>query len=565
MATQEHRTEGSSLSTPRVVVSPWIVLIVLALGFFMILLDTTIVNVAIPSMINGLHASFDQILWVLNAYILVYAVLLITAGRLGDMIGPKKLYTTGLILFTISSFACGWAQTPHQLIFFRILQGVGGAILTPQSMSIITFIFPPEKRGAAFGIWAAAAGLAAVTGPTVGGLLTTAFSWRAIFFVNVPIGIATLVLVYLIMPELTIHRKHRLDVPGVALASAGLFAAIFALIEGQRYDWGPISTLGSFSIGSIKASLYSIPTLLIAGLALLVAFAIWEAHTEEPLLPLSLFKDRNFAVCNGISFITSFGILAMFLPLTIFLQSVLGLSALDAGIALVPSSLTSMIFSPIVGNLADRFSAKWLLSAGLALYALGMGLLVQAASLHATGATFTPALLIAGVGMGFVWAPLVSTAMRNISPTQAGAASGFINTVRQVGMVLGTAVVGAILQHQLASELGRQAARAAGAAHLPAPEAKGFVDGMSRAARNGFQLGRGQSGGSTTPQLQTLAHSVFQQSYLNAVRPTLAVPIAVVLIGAAAAMLLKTSRRQASEEAAFERREERAGVAAAGE
>src|SRR5436305_1279993 len=200
--------------------SPWVTLLVLTLGFFMILLDTTIVNVAIPSMIDGLHAGLDEILWVLNAYILVYAVLLITAGRLGDMYGPKRMFILGLAIFTLASALCGLAQTPTQLIIFRILQGVGGAILTPQSLSIITSIFPPEKRGAAFGVWGAVAGLAAIAGPTLGGFLVTQYDWPAIFYVNVPIGIIAIILAYLLMPELTIHRKHGLDLLGVFLASS---------------------------------------------------------------------------------------------------------------------------------------------------------------------------------------------------------------------------------------------------------------------------------------------------------------------------------------------------------
>lgn len=227
---------GPTLSTPRIVTNPWIILIVLALGFFMILLDTTIVNVAIPSIIDGLHASLDQILWILNAYILVYAVLLITAGRLGDMFGPKKLFISGMVLFTLASMACGLAQTPNQLILFRTIQAIGGALLTPQSLSMITSIFPPERRGAAFGLWGGVAGLASVAGPTLGGFLTTTFSWRAIFYVNLPIGIVALTLAVLVMPELTSHHRHQLDVVGVLLATAGLFALVFGLIEGERYS-----------------------------------------------------------------------------------------------------------------------------------------------------------------------------------------------------------------------------------------------------------------------------------------------------------------------------------------
>src|SRR5579884_1310806 len=256
------RSPETTLSKPPIVVSPWLVLITVALGFFMILLDTTIVNVAIPSIIDGLHATLDQILWVLNAYILVYAGLLITAGRWGDMFGPKKLFLGGMALFILASAASGLAQDPNQLILFRIIQAIGGALLTPQTLSIITSIFPPEKRGAAFGVWGAVAGLAAVAGPTLGGYLTTTYTWRAIFYVNVPIGIVALVLAILLMPELTQHRQHHLDFVGVGLASAGLFALVFGLIEGERYNWGRINDFASFDLGPIHGSLVSIPTIL---------------------------------------------------------------------------------------------------------------------------------------------------------------------------------------------------------------------------------------------------------------------------------------------------------------
>src|SRR5438477_11498171 len=230
----------------------WLVLVFLILGFFMLLLDTTIVNIAIPAMISGLNSSLDQILWVINAYLLAYAVLLITAGRLGDFFGPRRLFALGLAIFTVASALCGLAQDGNQLIAARILQGVGGAILTPQTLSIITVIFPPERRGAAFGVWGAVAGVATVTGPTLGGFLVTYINWRWIFFVNVPVGLIALAGALLVVPDLRPGRRHRLDIVGVLLASSGLFLGILALIEGQRFDWGLIGTVGSFSIGTSR-------------------------------------------------------------------------------------------------------------------------------------------------------------------------------------------------------------------------------------------------------------------------------------------------------------------------
>src|SRR6478672_4686005 len=258
--------------------NPWLVLVVLTTGFFMILLDTTIVNVAIPAMSTALNTTLDQILWVLNAYILVYAVLLITAGRLGDLYGQRNLFAIGLAIFTLASALCGFAQDANQLIVARVFQGVGGALLTPQTLAILTSLFPPERRGTAFGIWAGVAGLATLAGPTVGGAIVTYIDWRWIFYVNVPIGIAALVATFVIIPDLRPGRQHGWDVVGIFLATAGLFGLVFGLIEGERFNWGEV---GSYVI--------TIPEVIGAGVVLLIIFVIWERYQAAPLVPLSLF------------------------------------------------------------------------------------------------------------------------------------------------------------------------------------------------------------------------------------------------------------------------------------
>src|SRR5450759_2850193 len=252
--------------------NPWLVLVVLVTGFFMILLDTTIVNVAIPAMSAGLNMTLDQVLWVLNAYILVYAVLLITAGRLGDLYGQRNLFAIGLAIFTVASALCGFAQNANELIAARVLQGVGGALLTPQTLAILTTLFPPERRGAAFGIWGGVAGLATLAGPTVGGAIITYISWRWIFFINVPIGIAALIATFVIIPDLRPGRHHGWDIVGVVLTTAGLFAIVFGLIEGQRYNWG------EYAYG------VTIPEIIVAGVALIVVFVVWERFQAEPLV-----------------------------------------------------------------------------------------------------------------------------------------------------------------------------------------------------------------------------------------------------------------------------------------
>ena len=268
--------------------NPWITLLVLCLGFFMVLLDLTIVNIAIPSIIDSLKAGLDQILWVLNAYTLTYAVLLITAGRLGDRFGQRNVFAIGLAVFILASAACGLAQDPNQLIVARITQGIGGALLTPQTLAILTQIFPPERRGAAFGVWGAVAGVATITGPILGGILVTWVDWRWIFYVNLPIGVVTLVLALLVVPDLRPGRRAGLEVVGVLLASAGLFLVTFGLIEGQKYSWSTITTWHGIRL--------TIPEVIGAGLVVLILFLIWDHFRATPLVPMRLFRDRKSVV-----------------------------------------------------------------------------------------------------------------------------------------------------------------------------------------------------------------------------------------------------------------------------
>jgi len=533
--------------------SPWIILLVLCLGFFMILLDLTIVNVAIPSIIDGLHAGLDEILWVLNAYILVYAVLLITAGRLGDMYGAKRLFLIGLAVFTLASIGCSLAQSPGQLILARIIQGVGGAILTPQTLSILTNIFPADKRGAAFGIWGAVAGIASVTGPTLGGFLVTNFSWQAVFWVNVPVGIVAFALGIWLLPGIRLGRGQNLDPIGVLLASGALFAVVFGLIEGQRYHWGAFTDVGSFDAAGGHWGLFSIPSLLVASAILFVLFVFWDRVQEQPLVPLSLFAERNFTIGNGLAAIVSFGMMGLFLPLTIFLQSVLGFSALKAGLTLAPMPLTSMVVAPLSGRATDRFGGKYILMAGLTFFGVGMGLVIVLSSLNTGQFTYLPALILAGVGLGCTFAPMTTVTMQRVNPRLAGAASGLLNTNRQLGGAFGSAVVGAILQNRLATELVSQAQ--VQAASLPPAFRAPFVQGFARAANSALQVGRGQSGVSLPSNLPPavrsrvlqVGHDVFAQAFINAMRPSLAVAIAVLLFGALLTSGLEIRRRASSQ------------------
>jgi EmrB/QacA subfamily drug resistance transporter len=519
--------------------NPWVVLVVLVTGFFMIMLDTTIVNVAIPAMSAGLKISLDGILWVLNAYILVYAVLLITAGRLGDLYGQRNLFAAGLAVFTIASALCGLSQDENQLIAARVLQGVGGALLVPQTLAILTSLFPPERRGAAFGIWAGVAGLATLAGPTIGGAIVTYVDWRWIFFVNVPIGIAALVATFIIVPDLRPGRRHGWDVLGIFLATGGLFGVVFGLIEGERFNWGEI---GSYVV--------TIPEVIGLGVVLLVLFVIWERSQAEPLVPLSLFEDRNFAVANWIGASIAFGMMSLFLPIVIYLQSVRGFSALTAGLTLAPMSLTSMVVAPFAGRMADRIGGKYILMTGVFVFAIGFGTLTFVAGPDSTWLTFLVPAIVAGAGMGMTFAPLTTVAMRNVEPRMAGAASGVLNTTRQVGQAVGSAVVGALLQNRLAITLHDQAVSHAAA--LPAAFREQFIAAFSSVASSGFQIGTGENGAqlpaglppAVAQQLTALAHDVFVTGYIDALKQTLVLPIVVLALTAFTALLIKRRKRQ---------------------
>jgi EmrB/QacA subfamily drug resistance transporter len=507
--------------------NPWLALMVLCVGLFVILLDTTIVNVAIPSMIDAYHASLGQMLWAVNAYLLVFAVLLVTGGRLGDILGQRTLFTIGLGIFSLASALSGLAQDPGQMIAARVLQGIGAAILTPQTLVIISVIFPSEHRGAAFGILSGMAGLAALSGPALGGLLVTYVNWRWIFFVNVPIGIAGSLLAFWLVPNVRLGMRRRLDLFGVLFATAGLFGVVFALIEGQSFAWGQIT-----------GSSITIPEVGLAGIALLVGFLAWERFIDEPLLPLALFRNRNFSIAVWLNGLMGFALLGMLLLTTLDMQSVLGMSALQAGLTSTPLTLALTLVAPFAGRITDRIGGRLILTLGFLLYAAGVTGVAVVESLHTTSLNFAVPLALAGLGMGCVYAPLTTVAMRDMDPEAAGAASGALNTARQVGSALGSAVVGALLQNQLVAAMRVRAVTLS--KQLPSEFRQRFIDVITKAGRAGLGLGNGRSGASQIThglplqlvrQVEQAAHEVLVHAYVVAMRPTLDVLAVALLIG----------------------------------
>lgn len=421
--------------------SPWAALLVLCLANFLILLDTSIVNTAGPDMMRSLDTGIDSVLWVLNGYLLALASLLIVAGRLGDLLGPRTVFVAGMAVFTGASVLCGAAQSPGQLVAARVVQGVGAAALLPQALVLITGIFPAERRGAAFGIFTAVAGLAAVSGPTLGGLVITHLGWQWIFYLNVPFGVAGTVLARLLVPGLRIPRPTGFDIGGMVLATTGLVGLVFALIEGERHHWAQV--WGHVTIIHVLA----------ASVALLVAFVWWERRHRAPLVPLGLFRDRGFAVATVLTMITSFALYGFLLVFVIETQTLLGMSPLRSGLAALPWTVVLCLVAPVAGRLTDRVGGRRLLVGGLATYALGVLGMAVLSTPTSHAENFALPLVLVGIGMGASVAPTTAEAMRGVAARVAGAASGVLNTARQVGAALGAAVVGAVLQNRLAQHL----------------------------------------------------------------------------------------------------------------
>lgn len=416
--------------------NPWRALWAMMVGFFMILVDATIVAVANPTIMDQLGADYDGVIWVTSAYLLAYAVPLLVAGRLGDVYGPKKLYLAGLAVFTVASLWCGLAGSIEMLIAARVVQGIGAALLTPQTLSTITRIFPADRRGVAMSVWGATAGVATLVGPLAGGVLVGGLGWQWIFFVNVPIGILGLGLAVWLVPVLP-TQSHRFDVLGVVLSGVGMFLIVFALQEGQSRDWAP----WVWATGAV-------------GIAVMVAFVCWQAvNTSEPLIPLRIFADRDFSLANlGVATI-GFAVTAMILPLMFYAQSVCGLSPIRSALLTAPTAIASGVLAPVVGRIVDRAHPTPVIGFGFSAMAIGLTWL----ALEMTPTTPIWRLLlpqfVMGVGMAFIWSPLAATATRNLAPDLAGAGSGVYNATRQVGSVLGSAGIAAYMTSRIGAEL----------------------------------------------------------------------------------------------------------------
>ncbi len=513
--------------------NPWAALAALCIGFFMILLDTTIVSIAIPAMVRGLHTDLNSVVWVISIYLLTYAVPMLFTSRLGDRFGPKRVFLAGMVVFTGASLWCGLAGTAGSLIAARGVQGLGAALMTPQTLAFITHLFPPAKRGPAMGMWGGVAGLATITGPLLGGVLVDSLGWEWIFFVNVPVGLVGIVLTLVLVPDWQPRHLHSFDVPGILLSGAGLCLLVFGIQNGQHYDWGTVA--GSVTITEIIA----------AGLVLLVAFVVWQRfNRNEPLVPLRVFGNRNFSTGSVTAAAIGFAMTGMFVPLVVYTQNVLGLSPTQAGLLTAPMSLLSGVIAPFVGRMSDRRNAKYLVMIGFLALAAGLAILALQAGPDTDPLALVPALLVMGVGTGFVFAPMSNVAMRSVEPALAGTASGIFNTARQVGGVLGSAAIGVWLQVRIAASMTTEATAAA--AKLPSAYREDFVDSLARAANSANELS--DRAGAAVPadlppdvaaQIQRLAGQVVHNGLTSATKVTMLLPIAVLLAGAVAAALMR--------------------------
>ncbi|NVM93322.1 DHA2 family efflux MFS transporter permease subunit [Arthrobacter wenxiniae] len=453
------------------VAKPWPALWALVLGFFMILVDSTIVSVANPKIMEGLHTDINSVIWVTSAYLLAYAVPLLVTGRLGDKYGPKNLYLIGLSVFTLASLWCGLSGSIGMLILARAVQGLGAAMMTPQTMAVITRIFAPDKRGPAMGLWGATAGVAMLVGPILGGVLVDGLGWEWIFFVNVPVGVVAFIMAFRLVPSLRTH-DHKFDLLGVALSSLGLFMLVFGIQEGEKYNWGTIT--GPISVWG----------LIIAGIVFLGLFIVWQAVTRgEPLVPLHLFKVRNFSLANAAITTMGFTVTAMSLPLFFYYQLVRGMSPTQSALMMVPMALFSGVLAPFVGKLVDIVNPRYVALTGFILMAVS--LLWTSSLMNADTAIWLfllPSGLL-GIASSGIWAPLSTTATRNLGPREAGAGAGIYNTTRQIGSVLGSAAIAALIGARLAAEMPAGASQGASGVSGQLPE---FL-------RAGFSTAMGQS------------------------------------------------------------------------
>ncbi|MBV9820263.1 MAG: MFS transporter [Solirubrobacterales bacterium] len=420
---------------------------IVSLGLFMVVLDNLVVTVALPSIHRDLGTSMQSLEWTVNAYVLAYAVLLLTGAALGDRFGRKRMFMTGIALFTASSAAAALAPSTGVLIAARASQGIGAAIATPLTLTLLAAAFPPDRRGVAIGVWSGISGIAVALGPLIAGAVLQAASWQWIFWINVPIGMTLVPLAGLRLSE-SHGPSRRLDLLGLALGSSGLFGIVFGLVRSQSLGWGNAEVVIS----------------LAAGACLVAAFVLHERRATAAMLPMSFFARRGFAVTNVVSLTMYFGMFGSIFFLSQFVQNVLHNSPLQAGVKLLVWTGATMVVAPLAGYFSERFGARLFMVAGLGLQAVALGWLASETSVHESYASMIVPFVLAGSGMALVFAPSANAVLASVRSDQAGQASGATNAIRELGGVLGISVLSTVFTSNGA---------------LTSPQA--FVDGLTPA------------------------------------------------------------------------------------
>jgi len=434
-------TRGGPRTPEQIHALRWWTLPVLCLSLLIIVMDNTILNVAIPSLMSDLHASNSQIQWIIDAYTLVFAGLLLTTGSLGDRFGRKGALQIGIVLFGIGSVASALAGSASHLIVTRGFMGIGGALIMPATLSILTNVFrDPRERGRAIAIWAGFSGVGIALGPVIGGLLLRHFSWSAVFWVNIPIGLTALVLGYFVVPTSKDPNAPRIDLPGAVMSIVGLGSLLFGIIEGPTRGWSDPLVVGGFTVGAIVLS----------------AFIWWELHTDEPMLDMRFFRNPRFSVANGAITLTMFAMFGSLFLMTQYWQLVHGYTPLEAGLRLIPYAMTMMIVAPLSARVVERVGTKRVVTGGLVIMAAGM--LALSFIQRDTAYLIVIAVYCSmAVGMGFTMAPATESIMGSLPREKAGVGSAVNDTTRQVGGALGVAVIGSIVSSAYTTKIASSA------------------------------------------------------------------------------------------------------------
>ena len=412
----------------------WWTLAAVAFGLFMIMLDNTVVNVALPTIQRELGMQLSELEWVVSGYALTFAALMLIGGKLADAYGRRLVFVVGIAIFTLASLACGMASSGEALIAARVAQGVGAALMSPATLSIIAVTFPPRQRGTAIGIWAGTSALALALGPLIGGLLTEHASWNWIFFVNVPIGVLGIAASFLLIDESRDESHERLDLPGLATSGLGLFALTYGLIEGNNSGWGSVRIVGAFVVAAVS----------------LTAFILLERRQRAPMLDLTLFRNRTYVGANLAMLLVALAMFGVFFFVSLYMQNVLGYSAVEAGAAFLPMTLLIIVIAPLAGRASDRWGSRWLITGGMVLLAVQLAYFSQLSE-DATFWVLVPALVLGGFGMSMTMTPSSAAAMRAVPVEKAGIGSAVLNACRQVGGSTGIALMGAIMASRLTS------------------------------------------------------------------------------------------------------------------